>query len=388
MESPSSFCTALRIPIGAWGMCLVAALAVAQAPARADVVQARGARLEGGLGFADGQLAVAGKPVAWKDVLYVIRAQRTRSIRAPEALRMTSGELWFVDLQSLSGKTLKVRFMLSGAREIDLKLVHAIDFLPGLEPPRPEDKVGALHREKGEPIPGSLLWIDSDRLAIDSPLGVLTLDRSGSSRYLFGNKLAPSGDSHEVSLVDGTTLRGKVAPVKGGVEIEHAVLGKLVIPERALRSVLRRVDGAVSLAAIAPRSVKAVPLVASGVAPEVVRYAESGGTPAWPGGLECLRGIRIQPKTTVTYRLPGQGGRKAVLMTTLSPVGRARGDVQVRFAAGGKAILERKLGPEHKSETLALDVPAGADLAVEVDFGPRIAFPCGVMLGDPHVVLR
>ena len=361
----------------------------AAASSKADAVQTLLGRLEGKTRLLKEQLQVGGKAVRWDDLLYLIRDQEGRSIRSPQAVRLVNGELWFVDLLSFSAKKLKVRFMLFGEREIDADLVSALDFLPDLPSPEAGDKPGTLYREKGEPIPGPLLWVERERFAIDSPLGVLTLKREGTARYLFRHAAAPPpAKGEEISLADGTTLRGQVKPVEDGVELEHAVLGRLSVPARALRSVLRRVPAAVYLTELAPKSVRALPLVANPAPPEILAYPVRGEARTWPGEIHCLRGIRIQPKTVIEYRLPRKTGSKAVFTTTMSPLEDSRGDVRIRIASGGKALLERDLVPEAKREAVSLNVPAGAELAVEVDFGPRIAFPCGVLLGDPHVVMR
>lgn len=369
---------------------MLLALGLWAAPVQADAVQTLGGRLEGKVHLRAGSCEIGGKTAAWNDLLYVIMDHSTRSIRPPQAVRLASGEVWLADVVALSARKLKARSVLFGEREIDAGTVRSLDFLSDLAAPAPGDKPGTLYREKGEPIPGALLWIDDQRLAIDSPLGVLTLPREGTARYLFqtGPAVAPPAKDEEIGLVDGTVLRGKAAPVQDALEVEHAVLGKLTIPAAAVRSVLRHVPAAAYLAELPMQSVDAVPLVASPALPETLEYPTRGDSRAWPGPLACLRGICIQPKTVVKYRLPKAAGPTATLFATLGPVDEARGDVKVRIASGDKALVERDLSPAAKPEALSLPVPSGGELTIEVDFGPRIAFPCGVVLGDPLVVLR
>ena len=352
-------------------------------------MQTAGARVEGAIRFAADRLDVGGKPVAWEQVLYFTRGPQNRSIRPPQALRLTTGEVWFLRVLGSSARAIKVRSPLFGEQEIDKGIVRSVDFVPDLEPPDARDKAGSLYREKGEPIPGPLLWIDADRLAIDSPLGVLTLAREGTVRYLFSG--APStptpAKDDEVSLFDGTTLRGKASLANDAIELEHPALGKLTLPAGAVRSVLRHGPAAAFLAEMAPHTVNAVPLVANAPRPEFVEYPTLGHSRGWPGELECLRGVRIEPKTAITWRLPKVQGQKTRFIATLGPLEGQRGDVVVRIASGA-AKLERTLGPAAKPEQVTLDVPAGGELVVEVDFGPRIVFPCGLLLGDPIVVGR
>jgi hypothetical protein len=353
------------------------------------VVQTPGGRIEGQVAFAADALQVGGKPVPWGDVLFVIRVQEGRSIRSPEALRMASGELWYAHVAALTAGKLKARLPLLGEREFDVAAVRAVDFLPDLSPPQPADKAGTLYREKGEPVPGALMWIDEQRLAIDSPLGVLTLSREGLARYLFKTQAAaepPKGD--EVSLLDGSTLRGPAKATKDGLELDHATLGKVVVPARLVRSVLRRPPNVAWLGELKPSAVNAVPLIARAVPPEELEYPALGGSRVWPGELLAIRGVRIEPKCTVTWRPPALAGQKLLFAATLLPVEGMRGDVKVRLLAAGKTLAERALGPAAKAEALAAELPPNAELAVDVDFGPNQRFPCGVILGDPMVVGR
>ena len=48
--------------------------------------------------------------------------------------------------------------------------------------------------------------------------------------------------------------------------------------------------------------------------------------------------------------------------------------------------MDKELTSEPAS--LSLELPPSADLAIEVDFGKRIRFPCGVVICDPLVVAR
>lgn len=381
------------------GLCLVALAACA---AQADVVQTPGGRIEGKVVFAAEALQVGGKPVPWGEVLFVIRDQEVRSIRSPEAIRLATGEVWYAHVASLSAGKLRARLPLLGERELDVAAVCAVDFLPALSPPEPGDRVATLYREKGEPVPGALMWIDEQRLAIDSPLGVLTLPREGLARYLFrAEAKLPAGGTGvqpvargedaratEVSLLDGSTLRGECRPVKDGLELDHALLGKVAVPARFVRSVLRRSATVAWLSEMKPAAVNAVPLIVQAVPPEIVEYPTLGGSRAWPGELLAIRGIRIQPKCMVTYRLPALPGQTLAFAATLGPIEGMRGDARVRLAAAGKTLLARDVGPGAKREAIVADLPRDAELAIEVDFGPTLSFPCGILLGDPMVVGR
>jgi len=365
---------------------LLSVVLCAALPAGADIVQTLYDRLEGGARLRADRLEVGGKTVRWGDLLYWIREGAGGTLPPPQAVRLTNGEAWHVQILGLSAKKLQVRSLLFGKREIDRGLIAALEFLPGLAR-ETNLKVNTLYREKGEPIPGSLLWIDEQRIAIDSPLGVLTLQREGTTRYLFTQSSSAAGQAaeEEVCLVDGSILRGRVKPGERRVELEHAVLGRLSLPVAALRSILRRPPSVLYLVELPMESVETFPLVASGARPEKVAYParrELGGR----SKARWLRGIRILPKTTVRYRLPKGRGRKLLFRTILGPISGSAGDVRLRITAEGRSVFDRELTAAEKREALSLKLPEGAELRLEVDFGSRIRFPCGVTLGEPHLV--
>jgi len=343
--------------------------------ARADVVQTRTTRLSGTAALANGHVSIGKTQVPWNDVLTIVRKGPGTWFPVPHAVRLTSGERWAVDIAALSGKTLKVFVPIAGPRDIPLDLVQAIEFLPNL-PERDDLKLDTLYREQGEPVPGTLLWIDAERIAINSPLGAIRIKRDGVARYVFRkpNATTPRGD--EVHLLDGTILHGAITPEAGGLTLDHAILGKLDVRASLLRAVLRRPEGVQYLADGKPKQVDGTPLIAlKPPAPERRQL---------PRGPElCLNGIAVQPKSVLHY--PVQRG---TFRTVVGPVDGARGAVKVRIAAQGKALLEKELSPTSAWEPVSVDVPADGDLAVEVDFGPKLQFPCGLVLGDPLVVKK
>jgi len=373
------------------------AIALVAAPALAGVVQTLGARIEGDVKFADGRLEAAGKTVPWNEVLYAAQDRVQRTLSAAGAVHLAGGEVWRADILSLSGKRLALRSALLGAREIDPALVSALDFLApqprgtgsawAETAPRPAaGATGTLYRDKGEPVPGTLLWIDETRLAIDSPLGVLTLAREGLVRYEFpaGRKAATATGLDEVGLVDGTVIRGSAKPVPGGVAVEHAVLGTLRLGDQLIRFVARQPAGVIDLGSRPPSSVTQSGILdKSGPSRPAAIASER---PCATGTAKSLTALRLEPKTVMKWDLRGEAGKPSRLSGRICPIEGARGDAHLRILAGGKTILEKDIGPGAAVEPLALDLAAAQELAVEVDFGPRIGFPCGIVLEDPIVV--
>ena len=323
------------------------------------------------------------KAVAWDDVVCLVWERRVRSLWAPAVVRLVGGEMWRVEVLGLSGRKVRVRSMAFGEREVPTAAIAALDFLPTLPPPAPWEKTATLYRDSGEPIPGQLLWLDRDRLAIDSPLGALTLSREGTRRYLF--RAAPPGaaEADEVSLIDGTVLRGRAAPVAGRLVLRHRILGEVSLPEGLVRSVLRHLPGVVHLAEAKPSKVEAEPLLAEPALPAVLRYPEEGPSVGWPGRLRAVRSLRLEPKARMEFTLE-RGGR---FRATIAPVERAKGAANLSITSAERKLLERTIAPDTEAFDIEAEVAPGA-LTIAVEFVPPMRFPCGVEFLDPHVVER
>jgi hypothetical protein len=327
----------------------ILALALAAAPAAAGVVQTLGERLEGEVTFADGAVEVAGRSVPWAHVIDVVHDSPIRTIPPPGAVRTVGGEVWRGEVLRLAAGRLTVSLALLGEREVTLDRVAAVEFAPppenGTAAPRARAGPGTLLRQEGEPLPGTLLWIDAGRLAIDSPLGAVTLDRDGCLAYVFHRDggAAAEGGKDRLTLVNGTILAGTASPGDGVVHVEHAAFGKVEVDASLVRR-LERHD------------------------PRVRRLAWDG-----PMHAPCNREVD----------LVRQAGRAATLVARLTPLAGARGEARVWLAAAGAVLDEFVVRPESAAVPLRLELPPDArHVAVEVNFGRRIGFPCGVRVED------
>ncbi|MBE3099528.1 MAG: hypothetical protein IMZ44_20615 [Planctomycetes bacterium] len=360
-------------------------LALAPPLGAAGIVQTADARLEGDMAWADGCVVVSGKAVPWDSVVYVLPLGQAAAPAGAGAVRWADGEVWRADIARLSGGKLSVRSALLGTQEIEARQVAAVEFVPGAAAPGGA-AAGALYRDKGEPIPGTLLWIDETRLAIDSPLGVLTLPREGALGYVFpaGPKSAAGGPD-EVGLADGSILRGTLRPTAKGLDLRHTVLGTVNIDAAQVRFVTRYGARATDLTRLAPASVTATGLLGKMPAEAAVTCRRAGDA-GWAGG-RALAVMTLQPKTVVAFKLP-QAGAGARLVARIAPADGARGDVHVRIAAGGTVVFEEDLAPGAKPMPVVADLPQAARLTIEVDFGRRLGFPCGACIEDPLLISR
>jgi len=387
------------------GVALVLALAAPGRSARgAGVVLAFDGRLEGDVTLADGRVEVAGKAVPWDALIHVLVRPPARAFGGLGALHLAGGEVWRGEIAALAGKRLTIRTTFFGPREVAEDRITELEFLPsvaaefrdhgsawteGEQHLASAGAAGTLYREKGEPVPGTLLWVDAERLAIDSPLGVLTLARDGAVRYLYpaGMRVLPgpaAGDDR-VGLVDGSVLRGKARLVAGGVQVEHALLGTLKFGADLVHYVRRACDRVRDLLVATHGTVTELGIVSTGQ-PGGPRYLargrDSGGATA-----ECLEAMRLGVRTVLTHGLPeGPAWRQVRLMARVRPVAGARGDARLRVRAGDRTVLEKDFGPGAAPESLAVDLPAVREVSLECDVGPRIGLPAGVWLEDAVLV--
>ena len=387
-------------------ICQLGLLLVAAAPAWAGgVVQTIDARLEGDVAWTDGGLSVAGKPVPWESVIYVLPQAARAGASAGGAVRLGGGEVWRGDIVGLSANRLAVRTALFGTREVEADQVQELWFFDvpcadgaaAATGAAPEDAkrqsaagaAGTLYRDKGEPIPGTLLWIDEMRLAIDSPLGVLTLPREGAVRYTFAARSQaakqPQGDDL-VGLADGTVLCGGAKPKAGGLEVAHGVLGALAIPAANIHYVRRGDARATDLIGRFAGTIREQGILSAAAAagPRYARRACDVSGLAAP----CLSAMSLQPRTASTWRLKPWAGKPLRLTGRIEPLPGARGDARLRVTVGGKTVFVQDLAPGAAPAGLAVDLPRGDELGIEVDFGKRIGFPCGVVLEDLLLISR
>jgi hypothetical protein len=359
-------------------------LALAVPRADAALVETRTGRVQGILAWEKDHVTVDGKKVDWADVLYLLNDPTDRTTTTGSIVRLKSGEAWTAEILAVSDKKVAVRSPKLGEMKLDLAQVAELDFLPSEA--RPADlKAETLYRLKGEPVPGTLLALDGERLTMDSPLGEVKLPRKGLTRYVVA--LPPSlarveKAIDEVALTDGSIFRGTLRVVDGALELEHGLLGKMKLTPATLRSVVRRSPDAIDLTALTPRSAETAPLLGTTTGP--ARYDRLDAEQR--SALRCLDGLRIEPKTTLSYTLPKSEGKKRKLRLTLACPEGARGDAKLRVRLGDRTVIEQEAKAGAAPQSVVVELPAGDELTIEVEFGARLRFPCGVVLADAFLL--
>ena len=336
--------------------------------AAADVVYTSSGRIEGQIAVGQGEVRIGERKIPLEQVVLLVRQTAGRTISAPQALRMKTGEIWHVDLTRVLAKKMRFVSPFAGEREVDLAAVAAIDFV--LNPQTSGMAANTLYRDEGEPIPGSIIWIDPTRIALQSPLGALTLPREGLLRYVFSTD-APASEGDELTLIDGSVYRGTLRTAADGFEMSHAMLGAVNVPLAAVRSIRRqRMAQHIDMLKVVQKDV-----FGAGEARFVVR-GEAGEA--------------HQPFIQVFTLTPGasammEAARGGTLRMAIGPVRGAQSPVAARIVAAGKVLWEKPVALQDKPVDVSIDVPAG-QVSVEIlPAGQPLRFPAGVELMDLRI---
>jgi hypothetical protein len=359
----------------------------ARSASRADTVQTAGDIRAGVMSPREGAILIGDATVPLGDVLTAVRDTGANTISAAQSIRMINGEIWCGSILGLEAHALTFRGDLFGERMIETEAVAILDFSRRVVPTVAGTR-GMLYREKGEPIPGSLLWIRENTLAIDCPLGILPVPRQGVIRYQFKAPLSSVSreGEDEVGLIDGSVFRGRLSVVSNGLEMAHASLGTVSVPWAAMRYLRRSSPDVMRLGLPAAGDVETRGPDAPPPSLRLLDY-RAGLEPRQPTSA-CLTAVRMLPITAARYRLQGREGRKAWFRAVVVPVPECRGDVRIGLQVAGATVYEQTLPCTNAALTVSLELPPGEELTLKTDFGGKLLYPCGVDWQDPCVVFR
>jgi len=166
----------------------------------------------------------------------------------------------------------------------------------------------------------------------------------------------------------------------------HASLGAVSVPWSAVRYILRSPPGLMRLGQPAAGDVETRGPAGPPAAPSLLDY-RTGLEPRQPSPA-CLTAVRMQPITVARHRLPGREGRKASFRAVVAPVPECRGDVRISLQVAGVTAYERTLLCTNSPVPVSVELPAGEELTIRVDFAGKLLYPCGVDWQDPCVVFR
>lgn len=372
------------------GLALAALFAGA---AQAGTIVTSAGRLQGAIALSDNTVRAGEASVNWADVQLAFNdaaasyvpatnALLGRIVATNEALHFRNGEVWIGEVTRLQGGRFVMETTWFGSHTGDVAAVRAVDFKPGL-PPLDEAADKILYRVSGRPTPGELMWIDGDRAALDTSLGVAALGRSKLQRYVFAQEPAPEAGAggDEIALVDGSVLRGKIEPVNGGLRLTHPGLGEMQVSPGQWQWVRRHPAAVTYVLDGPPESVETFPLIRQPAPPPVVSGPYKGAP--------FVRRVQISPKSLVTYRLPGKPGGPVFFCATLGLQDGARGAAHVKVRAGERVAFDQTLDPAATEPVrVAFDADGGSALELDVDFGEAVRLPCTVAVDDAYVIVK
>ena len=347
-----------------------------------DVVWLQSGRQEGELIWKDGQLLLSGKPIRWDEVTSISRQSQAAHSSTSQAVQFLNGETWQVEILTMAKGKLTVKGNVHGQRTVELSSVRSLEFSPSSKLSG-KSRPGILYRSSGRPVPGKLIWIKKEDIGIDCPLGIVPLPRPGLVRYILPEakmeQKTPEQWSDDIGLQDDSILMGKVRIENEQVVLEHPSLETISIPWENLRYLVRSGHNAQWLTDLDEPVVKSFGPLGSGMGAE---YLDLRQSPA-----SSLSMVRVTPQTVVRYNLESSANKpNRRLRAKLAMIPGSLGDATLSFAMEGKEFFSKALSTQDDSVELNLPLPAGNELALKVDFGERLAYPCGVELHDAHLM--
>jgi len=367
-----------------WLAWLLLATAATASSARGGVVLTAAGRQEGTLSATPGALRVGGRSIAWNDVLLAVNDPQAESPTSPETVHLVSGEILVGTVKLLAGR-MTLSSPLLGHWPLELSQVRAIDFTPEL-PFTGRERDATLYRRRAGDVPCRLIWIRGERVAIQSAVGASALEKKDLRRYVVQAALeAPAGAESEITLADGSLLRGGIQPVESGFLVKSRLLGEQMVRHASWHSVRRSsaASPCFSLDQLQPAQLRTFPLIRRPADPPRSVRAQPGLAGSF------MQRIYVWPRSMVAYRVPGGEEQKYLFAAGLGLADHSRGAARVRILVDDRVAFERLLDPGlGKSIPVSFEAGGGSMLKFEVDFGESVRFPCSVTVDDALLVRK
>ncbi|MEM7235118.1 MAG: hypothetical protein AAF517_23270 [Planctomycetota bacterium] len=318
----------------------------------------------------NGALLVSGEMLPLERLLLVSHERPSESKKDQSAVRTVAGELWFVEILGLDKGAVTLQSPLFKKQTLPLSQIASLEFVPGAA--SAESESGSLERTNGEPIPGKLVWIRKKDIAIDCALGVVPIPRETVTRFVVSKpKPSSSAPGDEIQLRDGSILRGTLTLEGGGFVLKHTALGDLTLAWSDITRIRRTPDG---VAWLDRESFKSVSSVGPVLPPEASFV-----------GPETRRVFRVFPHSVLQIALDPRLS-KGELRALVAPVPGSRVGVDLKLRSGSQVYFSRRIEAASAEVPIAVSVDSDKPLVLEVDFGERLSFPCGLELRNGHLV--
>lgn len=227
----------------------------------------------------------------------------------------------------------------------------------------------------GEKI-GFLLDGDEVPVARDKVYGIFFRRKAGGT---------PKGTC-QVELAGGDVLTTVGATWNGKEFLLRLAAGpELTVPSAALAALDFSAGKIRYLSQLEPRDVKYVPYFDPISLREYRRDRSLDGTPISLAGKTYARGLAINSRTTLRYRIAGEYTRFQGVMGIDDSV-RGYGNVSVVISADGKPLLEREVKGGGAPYPFTLDVTGVRDLEILVDFGADANIGDHLDLADARLI--
>lgn len=220
------------------------------------------------------------------------------------------------------------------------------------------DHLDGVVGEVGEKI-GFLLDGDEVPVAREKVYGIVFRRKTGSLPKATCQVELAGGD-----VLQAVTVAGNGAEFK----LKLATGPEVTIGAGALASFDYSAGKVRYLSQLEPRDVKSLPYWDAISYREFRRDRSLDGTPISLGGKTYARGLAINPRTTLRYRIAGEYTRFQGVVGIDDSV-RRLGDVLVVISGDGKTLFESEIMGVNPPRPFSLDVTGVRDLEILVDFG-------------------
>ncbi len=327
----------------------------AKTAARAQTISGR---LAGTPAIANGQLKIGGKPVALKDLLLFDAGIKSAGDISGKRLQLINGDVLRADILKLEEDKLVIRHAMFDEMRIPVSQVARAVFQAG---PSIKAEPGTLIHAKGSKIPGKLMWIRENNIAIKSPLlGSVPLPRARVRAYVF-NRVKP-GATDTVMLADGGKLSGKLTLDKDNLVIAHDVFGPVKLAVTDITRITRSLSGVTRLTDLKGE----------------VRQQVGPIPPPAPSRVKGQAGdiLRMFPHTVIRYKLP-QSAHSRRLRATLAPVANSRTPMTTQVRTKDKKWTYT-IDPKSTGVDIDIDLGKSGEIEITTDCPKAISYPCGI----------